>query len=384
MPMQPADFYRAANLTENPFRSNPTQESDPRMDIWVGYDRERMLFERQLVRSRADQIGNANLVLLYGDYGTGKSHALLWAKYQILEAKKDEYNSVAYYVQTLRKDAGKITFAGAFKEDIVGRSAIVDDVRRLKQFLEECVIEYKRDNRLGPDVTKDKVLETLVHSVELFNFAREVLRCENEAMVRELLVPAKLGDYQAMSTLTRLINLFVFEIKLNSGSKRFKNGAYLFIDELDLLATATAKEARDVNELIRHIYDNCPNDFCMVLGFTATAAELNILFAEYVLSRVSRQIVMNFLQLDEAKAFVRGILDTARIDGATNAGFFPFEEDAIQSVVSQIVSITPRKVISAMQQILEEVRLLDLDPSKGLVTAVFLDENGVIDDVLGG
>ena len=55
-----------------------------------------------------DQIGNSNLVLLYGDYGTGKSHALLWARHQILDAKKSEFNSVCYYIQTLRKD-GKIS-----------------------------------------------------------------------------------------------------------------------------------------------------------------------------------------------------------------------------------------------------------------------------------
>src|SRR5947209_20338406 len=110
-----------------------------------------------------------------------------------------------------------------------------------------------------------------------------------------------------MSLLTKYVNLFVFQVQLPSGTKRFKNAAYLFIDELELLATSTAKEQRDVNELIRHIYDNCPNCFCMMLAFTATAAELSILFAPYVLSRASKQIVMNFLQPDEAKEFVKGI-----------------------------------------------------------------------------
>jgi hypothetical protein len=383
MNMQPVQFYSAANLKENPFRSNPTQESDPRMDIWVGYGREKEQFWRQLVRSRADQIGNANLVLLYGDLGTGKSHALFWAKYQILVALKDDFNSVAYYVQTLRKDAGKITFAGAFREDIVGKSSLVSDVRHFRQFLEECIIEYKRDHGLGPEVTKEVVLEKLLHSIELFNFGKEILRCETEEQVRDLLLPPRLGDYQAMMTLTKLINLFVFEIKVPSRPRRFKNGAYLFIDELDLLTTATAKEARDVNELLRHIYDNCPNSFCMVLAFTATAAELNILFSPFVLSRVSRQIVMNFLQLDEAKLFIKGILDTARIDVSKRAGFFPFEDDTIHGIVSQIVSITPRKVINAMQQILEEVRLLNVDPTQGLITTAFLEDNGIIDEVLG-
>jgi hypothetical protein len=382
MTLTPSDFYPLCNLAANPFRSNPTQESDPRMDIWVGYEREKNQLSKYLVRSRADQVGNANFVLLYGDYGTGKSHALLWARYQILEAKKKDFNSVCYYIQTLRKD-GKMSFATAFKEDIVGKSSIVMDVQHFKQFVEECVVEYKRDNNLGPNTTKEIVLEQILGSVELFNFAREIIRCDSESDFRNLLVPARLGDFQAMALLTKLINLFVFEFKLPSGNKRFRNGAYLFIDELDLLATSTAKEAREVNELIRHLYDNCPNSFCMALAFTATAAELNILFAEYVLSRVSKQVSMQLLDLDEAKQFVKDILDSARLDKLKNSGYYPFDEGAIQAIVSQIVSITPRKVINAMQQIVEEVRLCGFDPASGPVSADYLDDKDIIQDVLG-
>jgi hypothetical protein len=121
----------------------------------------------------------------------------------------------------------------------------------------------------------------------------------------------------------------------------------------------------------------------MVAGFTATAAEINILFAEYVLSRVSKHIVMQLLDLDEAKVFVRDILDSARIDRTKSTGYYPFDEGAIQAVVSQIVSITPRKVINAMQQIVEEVRLCGFEPASGPVTADYLDDNDIIQDVLG-
>ncbi|MCA3034210.1 MAG: hypothetical protein ING33_03225 [Rhodocyclaceae bacterium] len=379
-----AQFYAKANLKGNPFRSNATLDNDPRMDIWVGYEREKKALGKFLLRSRSDQIGNSNFLMVYGDLGVGKSHALFWARYQILEAQRAEYNSVCYYIQTLRKD-GKISFGAAFREDIVGKSAIVADVLSCKQFLDECVVEYRRDNNLGMEVPRDSILQKLVGSVELFNFAKLVVDCGNETDVRALLLPAKSSDFTAMTLLCRLINLFVLEISLPKSTKRFKKGAYLFIDELDLLATSTAKEAREANELIRHIYDSCPNCFCLVLSFTASAAELNILFAEYVLSRVSRQVVMQLLDLDEAKVFVRDILDndSVRADKSGKRGYYPFDEGAVQTVVSQIVSITPRKVINAMQQVLEEVRLLGYDFSKGPVTAKYLDDNDIIEDVLG-
>ena len=70
MTQTPTAFYPLCNLKANPFRSNPTQESDPRMDIWVGYEREKSQFSKFLTRSRSDQVGNANFILLYGDLGT--------------------------------------------------------------------------------------------------------------------------------------------------------------------------------------------------------------------------------------------------------------------------------------------------------------------------
>jgi hypothetical protein len=203
--------------------------------------------------------------------------------------------------------------------------------------------------------------------------------------VKELFAPKGMGDYQAMVALTNIINLLVFEIELPKGLKRFKKAVYLFIDELDLLATSSAKEAREVNDLLRHIYDNCPNCFCMVLAFTATAAELNVLFAEYVLTRVSKQIRMDLLGIDDAKLFVRDVLDANRINGpkGKKKNYFPFTENAVESIVSQIVSITPQKLVNFMQQILEEVRLLGHDPGTGPITADYLNDNDIISDVMG-
>jgi hypothetical protein len=383
MQLGPKEFYKSCNLTTNPFRSNPTHESDPRMNIWVGYDKEKKLLVKYLERTRADQVGNINFVMIYGDYGTGKSHALLWSKHQILEARKPEFNSLVFYIHTLKKDAGKLSFAGALREDIVGRSNLVAEVLMFRQFLEECAVEYRRDKNLGPEVARDDIIKQLLKSSELINCAQAILQCQNESAVKEFLTPKGLGDYQAMVTLTSLINLLVYEIELPHASRRFKKAAYLLIDELDLLATSTAKEAREVNDLLRHIYDNCPNCFCLVLAFTATAAELNVLFAEYVLSRVSRQIKMDLLGIDDAKLFVRDILDQYRISKGGKRNYFPFTEDAVESVVSQIPSITPQKVVNYMQQILEEVRLLGFEPANGAITADFLNDNDVINDVVG-
>ncbi len=105
-------FYEASNLTTNPFRTTPVVEADPRMGIWVGYDKERETLVKYLTRTRADQVGNNNFILVYGDYGIGKSHALLWSKHLILNTETESFESVAFYIPTLKKAKGQISFAG--------------------------------------------------------------------------------------------------------------------------------------------------------------------------------------------------------------------------------------------------------------------------------
>src|SRR5689334_11565271 len=122
------EFYAAANLTENPFRSNAAGDADPRQGIWVGYPKEREVLTKFLERSLADKVGNVNFVLIYGDYGVGKSHALLWSQFQILHERKSSYNSLAYYIKTMMKEKAKMSFAIAFDEDIVNRSSIIHDI----------------------------------------------------------------------------------------------------------------------------------------------------------------------------------------------------------------------------------------------------------------
>jgi hypothetical protein len=371
------EFYELANLTDNPFRTNPVADADPRQGIWVGYPKERLILEKFLKRSLADQVGNVNFVMIYGEYGVGKSHALLWSQYQILHNQAGEFNSAAYYIKTMMKDKAKMSFAIALREDVINKSNIISDVLNFQQFVQERIVEYKHDAGLGPSVTFEEAAAELVPSAELHNLLCEILNCGGAAEVRELLDLT--SDHAAMLMFCRLTNLFV--LPFGKSGSRFKQGVYLFMDEMDELAQCSAKEAREVNSLIRHIYDQCPNCFFLGLGFTATSAEIGVLFAEYVLSRVTKQVVLEFLQPEEAKQFVAEILNSARVDGARNRGFYPFQEEAVATIVSQIVSITPRKIVNTMQQVLEECRLAGWEPSVGPISSAFLDEHAIWDMV---
>ena len=68
---------------------------------------------------------------------------------------------------------------------------------------------------------------------------------------------------------------------------------------------------------------------------------------------------------------------------AKNWNFFPFERGAIDAIASQLTEITPRKIVTSMQQVIEEVRLAGHDPANGPVSIEFLDDNEIVEEVLG-
>lgn len=381
--MEPEAFYAAANLNGNPFRSNPVHGDDPRMGIWVGYEAQRRQMMKFLTRSRSDQVGNINFVMLYGQWGTGKSHALLWAVNEILNVHRDEFDSVAYYVPTLKKEKGTLTFAGAFRDDVVDKSSFLNDLWEYRTYLQSTIFRYQDEHPETKKMTPDEVLRLLFPSVDLYSFAVEIQHADSIPALRNVVIPDKMSDYQAMLAFTRTVNLFVHEVRLESGNRRFKKAAYLMIDEMDDLVRASAKEARDINDIIRHIYDACPNCFGIVIALSAEVADLASIFYEYLLERIQKRIYLDLMDRDTAVRFVHEILRENRLDPNGPDEFDPFDEEAVISIVGHLNRITPRKIIDVMQQALEEVRLAGLDPASARADEHFLEQHDIIEEVLG-
>lgn len=374
-----SEFYEKCNLVTNPFRSNATFDGDPRLRLWAGQESERKAFEKFLLRSRAEQVGATNLTLLYGNYGTGKSHALLWGMNWI-RAEREGGLSVAYYIPTLKKDKGKLSFAGAFVDDLMAKTALLADVKGFRAFLIRCINQHAAEFE-GDAPSQDASIEALLPAVELYNFAKELVRHETEDEIRSFLTPK--SDYQAMITFTRLVNLFVYEIRFRNQVRRYRQSAYLMIDELDILGQSSTKDVIEINDLIRHMYDMCPNCFGLLLAVSAEQELLPAMFTEYVLSRVNRQIEFHPFDRNSAVEFVIHILDANRVDNSDLArgGAFPFTVEALDALVGQIQLRTPRHVVKLMQEAIEEVRLAGLDPSVNPISVAALDEAGITDEL---
>ena len=69
-------------------------------------------------------------------------------------------------------------------------------------------------------------------------------------------------------------------------------------------------------------------------------------------------------------------------DDPQKLGAFPFTREALEAVLGEVSSRTPRKIVNVLQQLIEEARLADLDPRNGPITVSRLDESEVLEGLL--
>lgn len=377
--MTPKQYYASCNLIDNPFRPSAIGVDDPRAGIWVGYDKQQAALERLLKRVRADQVGLTSFVLLYGTWGTGKSHALLWSRNWV----KSTTSGVAYYLPTLKRDKGKLALNIALKEDVVDSGQLPEDLHKYYAWLSKKILEVTVAHE---GIQPEDAINRLFPTPEQRALAQSIHQTGGKTEQLAVFLSKHLGsDHEAVTLFSKIVNLLILEIG-ESDKERFTQAVYLFIDELDDLSRQPAKDSLQTNDTIRHLYDACPNAFGLIIGASAELNTLQHLFTEYVLSRMTRKIEFSFLDQNAAKTFIRDVLDLKSnrvdLDVAEKRGYFPLTEEAVAEIVSHLRQITPRDVVNTMQQVLEEMRLAEVDVGAGPMDSSVMDDNGILDFIL--
>lgn len=380
MSMTPSQFYSAANLKENPFLENPAVASHERASLWVGYEKERERLTRILTQARSDQLGSTRFFLMYGGFGTGKSHALLWAQNYILHQKGSEFNSCAYFIRSLKTHGGKFSFHRAFQEFVINQSDLLSDLSKFSNFLKDKISLYKQEHGIASDEDPKKVIAQIFAAPELVNLAVKFYQANTKDDLAAAIQVS--DDFDSVLRFTSLVKLFTFNIPSTSiEDNRFKRAVYLFIDELDDLMGASSKEGRAVNDHLRHLYDSCQGCFGLGIAISAELSELSAYFMDYVLTRVDRMIELSLLDKRQAMEFIGDMLSTRRVVPAES--FYPFEEEAVEHLVDQIVQLTPRKLVKAMYETIEQLRIGGYEPTPDdPVTVDVLDRFEIMEEVI--
>jgi hypothetical protein len=319
-------------------------------------------------------VGLSEFVVLHGEIGTGKSHALRYLQNYILVQHPKDFASACVYLEST-KLAKKTDFLSIFRRTMEAlREHVIDTANNLDRAMEE---KAKASGLTRPqDVRseKDKLWKASApilapHFPGLVLILKEIASDENEFSVlcgaksshlaRYQLTSPIDSEYDASRCLAAYINLVtnpdrsVVSEQLFTANKAF----YLFIDEVELLQDFKPAEVLSINQGVRDLINGCPQAFCMIFGVSGDPRILFAIFDKFVVRRFSRDpIEIQALDENESVRFLKEVLKNYRSDPA-DPDEYPFREAALMRIAEKTAEKTAASLFRSARRVLEKAVL---------------------------
>ncbi len=361
---------------------------------WAGRPREKEHLLDVIESVRVSDIGTSEFVIVHGEYGAGKSHALRYLTTQINVDKNAHFKGKAIYLSTVRVSQ-KVTFLDVYKSvlDVLGTKFLNElavivhgkvhaAAATLVQAMppHEAASLLQQGNQLIEQTLGRWVPANLRMMVELLlklkdgaPSALRYLRGEKVSAqeVQELGMNSPIDDdFSAVSALASLFRVMCLSI---NGQAPAYEAVYLFIDEQENLVDMKAVESGQLLQSFRELLNQLPQNFCMIWGATADAALIEAVLPASILQRLTRKYIeLSDLLPEDAKEFLKQHLSDLRVQGfAVPQPFHPFSEAAIDLVIERTVGLTPRSMFRSLRAVLERaIRRHDLKAGEEIDAAL--------------
>jgi hypothetical protein len=360
-----------ARLTKNPFTLVPGEK----VTIWAGYPEVRQPLLDIVESCRSDRVGLSEFVILHGDFGTGKSHALRYLINWITEVRKTEFNGQVVYFESL-KLAPKMDFIELYRRTIelllghiretadwldlvIDESIPNDDKARQAVFLEKKNATY-RNGLITPTFPS---LPLLLRGVREDKSGAVRILCghsdKNLPLSDYDLVSPIDNEFSAVKCLGAYINLCTRGTTvLSQGENLARNKAfYFFLDEVEMLQDFKPPEVLSINQGLRDLLNACPENCCFLFGMTGDARQIYALFDKFVMRRMSREpIEIQPLDDDQAVAFLKEVLKSYRSD-PNDPDEYPFRQLALRKIAEETQEKTAAGLFRNCRRVLEKAVL---------------------------
>ena len=376
-----------AKLSSNPFTLVPSET----VTNWAGYVDLRTNLVDIIESCRSDQVGLSEFVILHGDLGTGKSHALRYLKYLISCERREEFKSPCVYLETL-KVAANMSFLALYKKIV---EILVPHIKETAQWLDLAVEDTAKKRIPNGKLNEQKEeIDSIYNNPRvtpgyppLSLLLRGIKNGSTEAL--ELLLGGKQSgtgamkkyarynmtsaiesEYDATKCLGAYVNLCTRGASiLSEGEILARNNAfYFFFDELEFATDFRPQEALSVNHGIRDLINACPENCCFLFGMTGDVRLIYGLLTQAVIRRMSRDpLEIESLTSAEAVEFLKQVLKAHRSD-ERDPDEYPFREDALLAIAEATQIKTSSELFRGCRRVLEKS-----------VLSGALEEGGVID-----
>ena len=383
------DTLQLAKLASNPFTLVPGR----RVTVWAGYEEVLHLLLDIVESCRSDQVGLSEFVVLHGEFGTGKSHALRYLEYWITEARRDEFNAAVVHLET-PKVAATINFVAIYRriiENLV--SHIRETAEWLDMVIEDAVKNEKpgaRRNELDAAIDEKYRDPNITPSFPpLALLLKGIKENKTEAMS---LLSGKVSpgthidayglirtidtDYDAVKSLGAYVNLCTRGTSaLSESGVLARNKAFYFLlDEFEVLLDFKPAEALSINQGIRDLINACPENCCFLLGMTGDARSAFAIFTTAVMRRMSRNLIsIEPLDIEQAVTFLKEVLKGYRSD-QSDPDEYPFREDALRKIAEEAQSKTAAELFRSCRRVLEKAVLTNRLTAGGWIEATDAEE----------
>lgn len=352
-------------LNNNPFRISPTAKKNEL--IWVGMqDLQKKIDERIDLCTKTSP---SRLVLNWGKYGSGKTHAANF--YTNTDYIKEKFGKTTKNIKVSLPRSSKNpvqTFLRALVGQLNFNNIISDFVKFSKEFGDnaENLIDENTNDSIIAQYLKLFIQDTIVENTSLFgnlsrslnhNAMRDFLYGDiTKGTLKELnLPPLGLDDDE------QIVNLISGIFNIISLDKKLYQGIFLWIDEFEDIDTLPKINQDRFTTFLRQLIDKCPNNLTVLLNFTVKGVgefeDLSIVLGEALNSRVAASIVFDEPTLNEAINYVHSLLNhkNYRISSVVSATkpFFPFTEEAIRETLMSLGRLSIRKINETLSLILE-------------------------------
>lgn len=364
-----ADINEAFKLKTNPFRLTPT--TNPNELEWAGFKEIKEKFEKRIERSI--RIPNSTLVLNWGEYGSGKTHAARYFnKIDVLKGLADKARQSVPYSMVISLPKGKEPIYSLY-------TSIIDKLN----------IEEVRElfNDIKPQI--EEFITSINSNIHIQNVLKGIFNSEiNHLDIKKYLYGnMSATDLKALNTYGILRSLkddtdYSSIISGLFSSLSFNKTKYsciiIWIDEFEDIAVLNNTSIDKTNNFIREILDNVPNNLLLFLNLTQSALisveDLGQYVYDSVRSRIKERISFDLPNHDIFKEYLAELLSFFRVGIDANQ-FFPFEENVIDDIIKKQGSVSLRQFNESLSLLLE---LADMDSKCPINMQVYEEYKGEI------
>ncbi len=357
-----AHFEVTYKLKTNPFRLTPATNPDEL--VWAGFKDIKEKFEKRIERSI--RIPNSSLVLNWGEYGSGKTHAArFFNKKDVLQSLADKARKSIPYSTVISLPKGKEPIYSIY-------ISIIDklNVEELRNTFSGITVDLNTYiDSIGSNLHFQSVLKAIfnteIEALEIKKYlygnmsATELKSLNTFGILRFLK-----DDTDYSSILAGLFSCLTYE-------KEKYSCVIIWIDEFEDIAVLNNTNIDKTNSFIRELLDNVPNNLLLFLNLTQSALisveDLGQYVYDSVRSRIKERISFDLPNAETFKEYLRELIIAFR-KGTDENPYFPFEENVIDNLIRELGNASLRQFNESLSLLLE---LSDMDDKSPINMGVF-------------